>query len=196
MSLPEVTTPEEWREARVQLLAREKELTRTRDALNADRRRLPMVRIEKDYVFDGPDGEATLVDLFGESRQLILRHVMFDPEWDDACPGCTACVDELSDGLLDHLRSRDSAYVLVSRAPLEKLERWKAKQGWDIPWYSSFGTDFNHDFGVTIDESKGSAQYNFRSKAEWEAMGSDFFASEISPTNSISGCWSSGSTAR
>ncbi len=102
---------------------------------------------------------------------------MFDPEWEDGCSSCTAGTDELSARFLDHLHVRDTSYVMVSRAPFEKLERWRAKQGWDIPWYSSHGTDFNYDFGVTIDEAVAPSGYNFRSKAEHEAMGSDFFAS-------------------
>lgn len=102
---------------------------------------------------------------------------MFDPGWEDGCPSCTAGTDELPPGFFAHLRARDTSYAMVSRAPLAKLERWKAKKGWDIPWYSSFGTDFNYDFGVTIDESVAPGEYNFRTKAESEAMGSDFFAS-------------------
>ena len=186
MSLPEVATREEWLEARVQLLAREKELTRTRDALNADRRRLPMVKIEKDYVFEGPDGSATLAELFGESRQLILRHVMFDPEWDDACPGCTACVDELSDGLLDHLRSRDTAYVLVSRAPLEKLEAYAARKGWTVPWYSSFGSEFNYDFHVSLDPGVQPVEYNYRDASALEQAGQGWVLSKPSEVAGVS----------
>ena len=96
---------------------------------------------------------------------------MFHPEWEDGCPSCTAGTDELSPGFLEHLHTRDTTYAMVSRAPLAKLERWKAKKGWDLPWYSSFGTDFNYDFGVTIDESVGSDEYNFRTQGEYEAMG-------------------------
>ncbi len=103
---------------------------------------------------------------------------MFDPEWDEGCPSCTAGTDELSPGFLEHLHQRDTTYALVSRAPLPKLEAWKAAKGWNLPWYSSFGTDFNYDFGVTIDESRGAGEYNFRSKEEFEAMGSDFFESD------------------
>src|SRR5687768_8893636 len=172
MSLPEIVDRETWRKARVDLLEREKAFTRQRDDLNADRRRLPMVEIEEDYVFDGPDGPARLLDLFDGRLQLIIYHFMFDPSWEDGCPSCTAGTDELSAGFLDHLHTRDTSYALVSRAPLAKLERWKAKKGWDLPWYSSFGTDFNLDFGVTIDESAAPPQYNFRTKAEYEAMGS------------------------
>jgi predicted dithiol-disulfide oxidoreductase (DUF899 family) len=178
MSLPKVATRDEWLAARMELLAKEKEQTRRRDALSTERRNLPMVEIEKDYVFDGPDGKVGLLDMFEGRRQLIIYHFMFDPEWDEGCPSCTAGTDELSQGFLDHLRMRDTTYAMVSRAPLDKLERWKAKRGWDIPWYSSFGTDFNYDFGVTVDESVAPAQYNFRTKAEFEAMGSDFFEAD------------------
>jgi predicted dithiol-disulfide oxidoreductase (DUF899 family) len=178
MSLPQVVAREKWLVARKELLAKEKELTRQRDALNVERRTLPMVKVEKDYVFDGPNGPARLIDMFEGRPQLIIYHFMFDPEWEDGCPSCTAGTDELSAGFLEHLHTRDTSYAMVSRAPLAKLERWKAKKGWDLPWYSSFGTDFNYDFGVTIDESVGSGQYNYRTKSEFEAMGSDFFASD------------------
>src|SRR6201996_4829911 len=118
MALPDVVTREEWLQARKRLLAKEKQATRERDALNAERRRLPMVAVDKEYVFEGPDGKATLADLFDGSRQLIIQHVMFGPDWDAACPGCTAGIDEIADGVLAHLRSRDTTFVLVSRAPL------------------------------------------------------------------------------
>ena len=175
MSLPKIATRDEWLALRETLLAKEKDLTRRRDALNIERRNLPMVEIEKDYVFDGPNGPARLVDMFEGRPQLIVYHFMFDPDWEDGCPSCTAGTNEISEGFLEHLHVRDTTYAMVSRAPLEKLERWKAKQGWDLPWYSSFGTDFNYDFGVTIDESVGQDQYNFRSKAEYQALGSNFF---------------------
>ncbi len=165
MALPEVVSREEWPEARVRLLAREKEQTRAREALNADRRLLPMVRIGKKYVLDGPDGPVTLADLFGEQSQLIVQHVMFDPGWDAACPGCTASVDALSDRVPDHLRSRDTAFALVSRAPLAKLRAYRLAGGWTAPWYSSHGTDFNYDFQVTVDKSAGQVQYNYRDQS-------------------------------
>jgi predicted dithiol-disulfide oxidoreductase (DUF899 family) len=147
MALPRITSREEWLAARKELLAKEKELTRQRDALNTERRNLPMVEVEKPYTFDGPNGRVRLIDLFEGRSQLIIYHFMFDPEWEDGCPSCTAGTDELSSGFLDHLHTRDTSYAMVSRAPLAKLERWKAKKGWDLPWYSSFGTDFNHDSG-------------------------------------------------
>ena len=178
MSLPKITTRAEWLSARKQLLDKEKQLTRQRDALNIERRNLPMVEIEKDYEFDGLNGKVRLIDMFEGRRQLLIYHFMFDPEWDDGCPSCTAGTDELSDGFLEHLHTRDTAYAMVSRAPLPKLERWKAKRGWDIPWYSSYGSDFNYDFGVTIDESVRPPEYNYRTKAEYETLGSNFFDAE------------------
>jgi predicted dithiol-disulfide oxidoreductase (DUF899 family) len=178
MTLPEITTPEAWHAAHKAFLVKEKELTRSRDRLNTERRSLPMVEITEDYVFDGPRGTARLPDLFEGRRQLIIYHFMFDPSWDEGCPSCTAGTDEISAGFLEHLHTRDTSYAMVSRAPLEKLERWRQKKGWDIPWYSSFGTDFNVDFGVTIDESARPGEYNFRTKAEFEAKGSDFFDHE------------------
>src|SRR4029453_14207982 len=178
MSLPRIVTREEWLAVRKELLAAEKDLTRKRDALNIERRNLPMVEIEKDYVFDGPNGPVRLIDMFDGRPQLIIYHFMFDPEWEEGCPSCTAGTNEISDGFLEHLHPRDTTYALVSRAPLEKLERWKEKQGWSLPWYSSFGTDFNYDFGVTIDESRGSDTYNFRTREEYEARGEHFFDSE------------------
>jgi predicted dithiol-disulfide oxidoreductase (DUF899 family) len=162
MAFPEVVSREQWLEARLQLLTEEKNATRSRDALNSARRRLPMVRIEKDYVFEGPQGQVGLDALFGDSRQLIVQHIMFGPDWDAACPACTGFVDELADGLLGHLRDRDTAFVLVSRAPLEKLEAYRTSRGWTVPWYSSHGSDFNYDFQVSLDESVPQLQYNYR----------------------------------
>jgi predicted dithiol-disulfide oxidoreductase (DUF899 family) len=166
MSLPEVVSRTEWLEARRRLLAAEKKQTRERDALNAERRRLPMVRVEKEYVFEGPDGKAGLGDLFGGQGQLIVQHVMFGPDWDAACPGCTASVDELSGGVLAHLRSRDTEFALASRAPLDKLQAYAASRGWTVPWYSSYGSDFNYDFQVTLDKDRPQLDYNYRTLPE------------------------------
>jgi predicted dithiol-disulfide oxidoreductase (DUF899 family) len=175
MSLPEIADRAQWRAARRELLAEEKELTRRRDALSTRRRNLPMVEIDKPYTFEGPAGTVGLSDLFEGRSQLIVYHFMFDPTWEEGCPSCTAGTDELSPGFFEHLHVRDTSYAMVSRAPYEKLARWKAKKGWTVPWYSSFGTDFNYDFGVTIDESVPPAEYNFRTRAEYEALGSNFF---------------------
>jgi predicted dithiol-disulfide oxidoreductase (DUF899 family) len=162
MTLPDVVTRDQWLVARKRLLDLEKQATRERDALNAQRRHLPMVRIEKEYLLDGPGGRVALTGLFGDSRQLIVQHVMYDPDWEAACPGCTAGVDETSDGLLAHLRSRDTAFVLVSRAPLDKLEKYRAARGWTVPWYSSYGSDFNYDFQATLDRERHQLIYNYR----------------------------------
>ena len=162
MALPDVVTRLEWLEARKRLLDLEKQATRERDALNARRRRLPMVLIDKEYLFDGPGGRMTLTGLFGDRRQLIVQHVMFGPDWDAGCPGCTAGIDEISDGVLSHLRSRDTAFALVSRAPLDKLEKYRAVRGWTVPWYSSYGSDFNYDFQATLDRDRQQLSYNYK----------------------------------
>jgi predicted dithiol-disulfide oxidoreductase (DUF899 family) len=161
MSLPEVVSRSEWLEARKALLVKEKALTRARDALNTERRELPMVRIDKDYAFDGPSGEVTLLDMFQGRRQLILGHFMFDPSWDAGCSSCSAGADEVSDGLVRHLNTRDTSLAFVSRAPLAKIEAYKATKGWTFPWYSSHGSDFNYDFHVTLDPSVTPAEYNY-----------------------------------
>jgi predicted dithiol-disulfide oxidoreductase (DUF899 family) len=147
MNLPPVVSATEWQAAREALLAKEKEATRARDVLAAERRRLPMVRIEKDYTFDGPDGKAHLPELFEGRRQLLLYHFMFGPNQDAGCDGCSMFVDQV--GHLAHVHARDTSFALVSRAPLAKLEAYKKRMGWTIPWFSSFDTDFNVDFGVS-----------------------------------------------
>ena len=171
MALPQVASREQWLVARRELLAREKEMTRARDALNADRRRLPMVAVEKDYRFEGPDGVVGLADLFGGRRQLVLQHVMFDPSWEDACSGCTAALDEMSPGMVAHMGVRDTAFVLVSRAPLAKIEGYRARRGWPFAWYSSFGSDFNIDFHVSMDPEVAPVEYNYRTAEELEQAG-------------------------
>ncbi len=176
MALPDVVSPEVWRAARVQLLAEEKAMTRARDALSAKRRELPMVEITKDYVFEGREGEVTLRELFDGRDQLIVVHFMFDPEWEDGCPSCTAGADEMSPGHLEHLHARDTSLVYVSRAPIGKIERYKAKRGWTFPWYSSFGSDFNYDFHVTLDESVAPVEYNYRSPEEYERRGTTLYS--------------------
>jgi predicted dithiol-disulfide oxidoreductase (DUF899 family) len=161
MSLPQVVSREEWIAARRRLLAQEKELTRRHDALNADRRRLPMVKVEKDYVFEGPDGPVALAGLFGDKKQLIVQHVMLGPDWDQPCPGCSAALDELSQGVLDHVGARETAFVLASRAPYDKIAAVASERGWSVvPWYSTYGSDFNRDYQVTLDE--GQMEYNYR----------------------------------
>jgi predicted dithiol-disulfide oxidoreductase (DUF899 family) len=181
MSLPDVVSRDEWLVARKQLLAKEKEFTRKRDALNADRRRLPMVKIDKDYVFEGPDGKASLLDLFDGRRQLIVQHFMFDPSWDDGCPSCSWAADEISTGRLEHLHTGNTTFVAVSRAPLDKIEAYKARRGWSFPWYSSHGSDFNYDFRVTLDESVAPVEYNYRSASEHEQAGTAYYVEGEQP---------------
>ncbi|MGC4046731.1 MAG: DUF899 domain-containing protein [Armatimonas sp.] len=161
---PPIASADEWRSARVKLLAREKALTKERDQINAQRRRLPMVKVEKTYTFDTPDGKKTLLDLFDGRRQLIVYHFMFGPDWTKGCMGCTGYIDALGD--LSTLAERDTGLVLVSRTPLEKLEAYKAERGWDLPWISSYGTDFNYDFHVTLDENIAPIEYNYKSKEQ------------------------------
>jgi predicted dithiol-disulfide oxidoreductase (DUF899 family) len=150
--LPKVVSREEWRIARENLLAKEKAATRARDALNAERRRLPMVKIEKNYVFEGPDGKASLLDLFEGRRQLIIYHFVYHADEDRFCDGCSMVVDNM--GHPAHVHARDTSRVLVSRAPIEKIESFKSRMRWSVPWYSSLGSDFNHDFAVTTDEGE------------------------------------------
>ncbi len=175
---PEIVSRDEWLARRKELLTHEKELTKHHDRVSAARRRLPMVRVEKEYAFDGPEGERTLKDLFDGQRQLIVYHFMFDPAWDEGCPGCTGFVNALGD--LSALAQRDTRFVVISRAPLAKLETYKAAHGWTVPWYSSFGSDFNYDFHVTLDETKTPVEYNYRNVAELkQARGEDYsFAGE------------------
>src|SRR5690349_15088647 len=137
MSLPRIATRDEWLAARTELLEEEKRFTRQRDALNTRRRELPMVELEQEYVFEGPDGQVRLLDLFEGRRQLVVYHFMFDPSWEDGCPSCTAGTDELNEGFLEHLHTRDTSYAMVSRAPIEKLERWRQQRGWThLTWVS------------------------------------------------------------
>lgn len=161
---PPIVSPEIWLVERKALLIKEKELTQHRDQVNAQRRRLPMVKLDKNYIFNSPAGNVHLIDLFEGQRQLIVYHFMFDPTWDKGCSGCTGLVNALGD--LTLLKARDTAFVLISRAPLEKLERYKAQQGWTLPWVSSFESDFNYDFHVTLDPSVTPILYNYRDQEE------------------------------
>ena len=173
-NLPRVVSHEEWKAARKALLVEEKAMTRARDKLNTKRRELTMVKIEKDYAFEGPKGETRLRDMFEGRLQLLVQHFMFDPSWEDGCPSCTSGADEISEGMLRHLHTRDTTFAAISRAPLVKLETYKAKRGWTFPWYSSFGSDFNYDFHVTIDPSVTPVEYNFRNADELKATGADW----------------------
>ena len=146
MNLPPAVSETEWQAAHDALLAKEKEATRARDTLAAERRRLPRVRIEEDYAFAGPEGEVVLPDLFEGRSQLLLYHFMFGPNQDAGCNGCSMFVDQV--GHLAHLHARDTSFAVVSRAPIEKIAAYKERMGWTFPWVSSFSSDFNVDFGV------------------------------------------------
>ena len=163
---PEIVSAEEWRAARLDLLAKEKEFTRARDALAARRRRLPMTEVTEDYRFTGPAGEVGLADLFEGRRQLLVYHFMFEPDWDAGCPSCSFVADNI--GPVVHLHARDTTLALVSRAPYDKLAAYRKRMGWDLPWYSSYGSEFNYDFEVTIDPAKGRTEYNFRDRSRDE----------------------------
>jgi predicted dithiol-disulfide oxidoreductase (DUF899 family) len=166
MALPEVVSREEWLTARLQLLDAEKAHVRAHDELNAERRRLPMVKVIKDYRFEGPDGMVGLADLFDGSHQLIVQHVMFGPDWDNPCPSCSAYLRTVTPEILKNLKQRDTAYVLMSRAPYEKIAKVQAERDIPIPWYSSFGSDFNFDFGVSFDPAVMPPVYNYKPAPE------------------------------
>jgi predicted dithiol-disulfide oxidoreductase (DUF899 family) len=195
VKLPNVVSQAEWNAAHEALLAKEKEATRARDALAAERRRQPMVRIDKEYVFEGPNGKARLLDLFEGRRQLILYHFMFAPGvdgWPTAgCDGCSMFVDQV--GHLAHIRARDTSFVLVSRAPIANLEAYRKRMGWTMPWYSSDGNDFNIDFGLTTERGEtfglsvflrdGDDVYRtyFTSRRGVEALGSVWSFLDLTP---------------
>jgi len=155
-AIPRIVAASEWVAARKKLLVKEKAMTRALDALAAERRRLPMVLIDKKYVFDGPEGKVSLLDLFEGRRQLILYHFMFSRAvsgWPSAgCPGCSMMVDQL--GHLAHLHARNTSYAAVSIAPLANIKKYKKRMGWTFPWVSSSGNDFNKDFGRTTDKEE------------------------------------------
>jgi predicted dithiol-disulfide oxidoreductase (DUF899 family) len=155
MELPPVVTESEWRAALDALRRKEKEHTRASDALAAERRRLPRVRIEKEYEFEGPEGKVSLVDLFEGRRQLLLYNFMFGPNQDEGCDGCSMVVDQVMH--LAHLHARDTSFALVSRAPIGKIESYRKRMGWTIPWVSSFDSDFNVDFGFSPEEPNPTA---------------------------------------
>ncbi|VVT30455.1 conserved hypothetical protein [Marinobacter salarius] len=152
--LPEVVSSEQWKAALDQLLVKEKELTRARDALNAERRKLPMVKVAKHYTLQGENGAVSLLDLFEGRRQLIVYHFMFAPDWNAGCDGCSWLVDAMTHPA--HLHARDTSLVMVSRAPREKLVQYRSRMGWTapVPWYSSYESDFNVDFGATTDNGE------------------------------------------
>ena len=178
-NLPDVVSRSEWLAARKELLGKEKELTRFRDRINADRRRLPMVRIDKHYTFTGPDGTASLLDLFDGRKQLVLHHFMFDPDWEQACASCSSAADGIAG--LRQLHARNTTLVAVSRAPQPKLAAFKKRMGWTFPWYSSYGTDFNYDFHATLDDRVEPVLLHFRTAADLANAGTPWTAGGWEP---------------
>jgi predicted dithiol-disulfide oxidoreductase (DUF899 family) len=154
---------------RKELQAAEEEAVRALEQIASRRREMPAVKITKDYVLEGPDGKASLADLFEGRSQLIVQHFMFDPSWEEGCPVCSYQADNV--GPLGHLHARDTTYAAVSRAPISKIEPFRHRMGWDFPWYSSHGSDFNYDFHVTNDERVQPVQYNFRTAQELADIG-------------------------
>jgi predicted dithiol-disulfide oxidoreductase (DUF899 family) len=166
---PRVVSAGEWLAARKELQAAEEEAVRTLGQIAARRREMPARRVEKHYVFEGPAGQASLLDLFEGRTQLIVQHFMFDPAWDEGCPVCSYQADSL--GHLAHLHARNTSFAAVSRAPISKIEPFRQRMGWTFPWYSSQGSDFNYDFHVTLDASVAPIEYNFRTAQELVDMG-------------------------
>lgn len=166
MTEHKVVSQSEWLAARRELLAKEKEFSRQRDALSAERRKLPWVKVEKEYVFDTPGGKKTLAELFGRKSQLIVYHFMFDPKWDAGCPHCSFWADNLN-GIIVHLNHRDANMIAVSHAPYIKLAAYEKRMGWNFKWVSSSGTDFNFDYHVSFtpaEVAQKKAFYNYRTQ--------------------------------
>src|SRR5689334_8158395 len=164
----QIASRDEWLAAREELLRKEKEFTRLRDQLSAERRALPWVKVEKNYLFDGPNGKETLADLFDRRSQLVVKHFMFGPDWTEGCVGCSFELDHTM-GALVHLAHHDVSYAVVSRAPLAKTEPFRQRMGWRVKWVSSYGNDFNHDFHVSFTPEEiaaGKATYNYRDGAQ------------------------------
>jgi len=163
MNQPRIVSRDEWLAARRELLAKEKALTRAHDALSAERRTLPMVRVDKSYVFDTPDGPKTLAELFDGRSQLVVYHFMMGPDWEEGCPSCSLLVDHI-DGAAVHLAQRDVTLLAISRAPMEKIAAFKRRMGWRLPWVSSHRNDFNWDYQVSFkpeEVGSGKMYYNF-----------------------------------
>jgi predicted dithiol-disulfide oxidoreductase (DUF899 family) len=164
---PRIVSQEKWLADRKKLLRQEKRVTKEYDRVSAARRKLPMVRLDKEYVFETHQGAKSLRDLFDGRRQLIVYHFMFDPKWTKGCPGCTGFVNALGD--ISMLEERDTTFVLISRAPLEKLRAYQRKMGWqDRTWVSSGWSDFNYDFHVTLDRKVAPTEYNYKHLSGFE----------------------------
>ncbi|MEU7842171.1 DUF899 domain-containing protein [Micromonospora sp. NPDC049114] len=171
-----VVTPEQWLAARKELREQERGAMEARDAVNAARRQLPWMAIEDEYVFDGRHGKARLIDMFEGRSQLIIQHFMFDPAWDEGCKHCSLLTDGIGD--LAHLHALDTTFAVVSRAPIDKIEAFRQRMGWNVPWYSSHGGTFNYDFHVTLDETVAPVEYDYMDKATLAASGEWFTEGE------------------
>ena len=191
IDMPRVVTRTEWLEARKALLEQEKALTRARDRLNAERRRLPMVEVTEPYTFEGPHGALRLVDLFEGRQQLMVYHFMWVYEngkpLDRGCPSCSGFGDQVSRGHLRHLHGVDTTFAFVSRAAWQNIAPFKARMGWPVPWYSSDGSRFNYDFHVTLDAAVAPVEYNYRTPAEHERAGSAYYLSGGHPPFDLHG---------
>jgi predicted dithiol-disulfide oxidoreductase (DUF899 family) len=164
---PEVATREEWLDARKKLLAREREVTHLRDAVNAERRRLPMVKVEEDYIFEGPHGRVRLLDIFEGRHELYIHHFMWIDDRDAGCPSCTMAAElTFTEQDRELLHAKDVTFACVSRAPYPSIARYRAEHGWTFPWYSSQGNEFNYDYHVTLDPDRAPIEYNYKSLAE------------------------------
>ncbi len=173
MESHKVVSRQDWLVARKEHLAKEKEFTRLRDQLSQQRRELPWVKVEKEYVFDGPNGKETLSELFAGRGQLLIYHFMFGPSWDEGCPSCSFWADNYN-GIIVHLNHRDVTMVTVSRAPLDQLEAYRRRMGWSLKWVSSFETDFNRDYHVSFTEEeleKGDVYYNYDRRQPFSSEG-------------------------
>ncbi|MEO3755584.1 DUF899 domain-containing protein [Streptomyces sp. B6B3] len=168
-NLPEVVSQEEWLAARRELLAKEKEVTRARDRVNAERRRLPMVRVDKPYAFEGPEGTVSLLDLFEGRPQLVVHHFMFGPDWEQGCSSCSSAADGIAG--LRRLHARNTSLAAVSRAPYPKLAAFRERMGWTFPWYSSYDSDFNYDFHATLDDRVAPVLMYLRTEEELAETG-------------------------
>jgi predicted dithiol-disulfide oxidoreductase (DUF899 family) len=164
MSVPRIVSAGEWLAERKELLAAEEQAAKALAKVGERRRELPAVRVEKEYLLDGPAGTVGLLEMFEGRLQLIVQHFMFDPAWDEGCPVCSYQADSV--GNLAHLHARNTTFAAVSRAPIGKIELFRQRMGWSFPWYSSLGSDFNYDFHVTHDEDVTPAEWNFMTKQE------------------------------
>jgi len=186
-ALPQVVSREAWLSARKALLEKEKAITHQRDAVNAERRRLPMVKIDKDYSFEGPSGKLRLADMFEGRRQLYIHHFMWIDATNTGCPSCSLAADLNFTPLdIEQLQQRDITFACISRVPFADIQRYKLERGWTFPWYSSYGSDFNYDFHVTLDPARGPIEYNYCDRDQLHAagLGDDMLKGDF-PANSV-----------